>query len=64
VIADCKEDLLSDDQASIYASVYVLRHLLVRYHGDTERALAAYSGGAKNYSEKVKRIYKKGVIRF
>jgi soluble lytic murein transglycosylase-like protein len=48
-----KRDLF-EPRRSILAGAWILRHYLDRY-GNLDRALAAYSGGAKWYPEKVRK---------
>jgi len=48
-----REDLF-EARKSILAGAWILRHYLDRY-GNLDRALAAYSGGAKWYPEKVRK---------
>ena len=48
-----REDLF-EARKSILAGAWILRHYLDRY-GNLDRALEAYSGGAKWYPEKVRK---------
>ncbi len=55
-IAQTKNDLFHPEK-NIRAGKYILAKY-IRKHGNVEKALKAYSGGAKRYAQKVKKYMK------
>ncbi|MFA6228002.1 MAG: transglycosylase SLT domain-containing protein [Patescibacteria group bacterium] len=49
--------ILKDPEHNIRMGAFVLHRFLVKEKGDWSKALARYSGGAKNYEKKVKKFH-------